>query len=169
MSSANLFWKFHLNFRTNSFRKWISLCSVWIVLMDKEILMDDVATQCKDTVKLKMQQNMKFKKVLKCSSWVLKGEFRKFLRSINYISPSLLNLQDLKISFFKQIYLYKHQPHKMVKHTQTISRLLPRNCLDVLDHFGGLALKGLLSKSYVGHQEHESFDILTWTNVTINI
>ena len=31
----------------------------------------------------------------------------------------------------------------MVKHTQTIRRLLPTNCLSVFDHFGGLALKGL--------------------------
>ena len=31
----------------------------------------------------------------------------------------------------------------MVKHTQTIRRLLPTNCLNVLDHFVGLALTGL--------------------------
>ena len=34
--------------------------------------------------------------------------------------------------------------HKMVKHTQTIGRLLPTNCFSVFDHFMGLALKGLL-------------------------
>ena len=34
-------------------------------------------------------------------------------------------------------------PHKMVKHTQTICRLLQANCLSVFDHFVGLALKGL--------------------------
>ena len=34
-------------------------------------------------------------------------------------------------------------PHKMVKHTQTIHRLLPTNCLSVFDHFVGLALEGL--------------------------
>ena len=32
----------------------------------------------------------------------------------------------------------------MVKHTQTIRRLLPTNCLSVLDHFVELALKGLI-------------------------
>ena len=43
----------------------------------------------------------------------------------------------------------KRQPHKMVKHTQTIRRLLPTNflmptiCLSVFDHFMLLALKGL--------------------------
>ena len=31
----------------------------------------------------------------------------------------------------------------MVKHIQTIHRLLPTNCLSVFDHFVGLALKGL--------------------------
>ena len=31
----------------------------------------------------------------------------------------------------------------MVKHTQTIRRLLPANCLSVFDHFVGLALKEL--------------------------
>ena len=35
------------------------------------------------------------------------------------------------------------QPYKMVKHTQTICRLLPTKCLSVFDHFVGLLLKGL--------------------------
>ena len=29
---------------------------------------------------------------------------------------------------------FKRQPYKVVKHTQTIRRLLPTNCLSVLDH-----------------------------------
>ena len=37
----------------------------------------------------------------------------------------------------------KRQPKKMVKHTQTICRLLPTNCLTVFDHFVRLPLKGL--------------------------
>ena len=37
---------------------------------------------------------------------------------------------------------------KMVKHTQTIRRLLPRNCLSVFDHFVGLALKGLRKNTF---------------------
>ena len=36
---------------------------------------------------------------------------------------------------------FKQQPHKMVKHTQTICRLLPTNCLSAFDHFVGLELK----------------------------
>ena len=39
--------------------------------------------------------------------------------------------------------IFKRQPHKMVKHTQTICRLLTTNCLSVFDHSVGLALKGL--------------------------
>ena len=31
----------------------------------------------------------------------------------------------------------------MVKHTQTIRRQKPKNCLSVFDHFVGLGLKGL--------------------------
>ena len=31
----------------------------------------------------------------------------------------------------------------MVKHTQTICRLLPMNCVSVFEHFVGLAVKGL--------------------------
>ena len=36
----------------------------------------------------------------------------------------------------------------MVKHTQTIRRLLPTNCLSVFDHFLGLALKGLRNVNF---------------------
>ena len=48
-----------------------------------------------------------------------------------------------------RINLLRRQPHKMVKHTQTISRQQPTNfnCLNVLDHFVGLALKGLKTKN----------------------
>ena len=35
----------------------------------------------------------------------------------------------------------------MVKHTQTIRRLLPTNYLSVFDHFTGLVLKGLNNSS----------------------
>ena len=37
----------------------------------------------------------------------------------------------------------------MVKHTQTIRRLLPMNCLSVFDHFANLALKGLMVVTFV--------------------
>ena len=32
----------------------------------------------------------------------------------------------------------------MVKHTQTIRRQQPTNCLGIFDHFVGLALKGII-------------------------
>ena len=38
---------------------------------------------------------------------------------------------------------FKCQPHKIIKHNQTIRRQQPRNFLNVFDHFVGLALKGL--------------------------
>ena len=44
----------------------------------------------------------------------------------------------------RQNYLFKRQPRKMVKYTQTIRQLfLPTNCLSVFDHFVRLELKGL--------------------------
>ena len=44
---------------------------------------------------------------------------------------------------FNYVWPFKPHYHKMVKHTQTICRKLPTNCLSVFDHFVGLALKGL--------------------------
>ena len=38
---------------------------------------------------------------------------------------------------------FKRQLQNMVKHTQTIWRFLPTNCLSVFDHFVGLAPNGL--------------------------
>ena len=39
----------------------------------------------------------------------------------------------------------------MVKHTQTIRRQQPTNCLSVFDHFVELALKGLINeRQYMG-------------------
>ena len=43
---------------------------------------------------------------------------------------------------------FKRQPHKMVKHTQTIRQLLPTNVLSVSDSFVGLVLKGLMFQFY---------------------
>ena len=48
-----------------------------------------------------------------------------------------------EMTFLWKRLLLKRQPCKMVKHTQTICRLLPTNCLSVFDHFVGLALIGL--------------------------
>ena len=57
------------------------------------------------------------------------------------LNNSLPYLQKIN---FPQIYLtFKHQPHKIVKHTHTIRRQEPTNCLSVFDHFVGLALEVL--------------------------
>ena len=47
-------------------------------------------------------------------------------------------------SIWQSILPFKHQPHKKIKHTQTIRQLLPTNCVSVFDHFVGLALKQLI-------------------------
>ena len=44
---------------------------------------------------------------------------------------------------------FKRQSHKMVKHTQTIRRVLPVNCLSVFDHLVGLAFKGLRTATLI--------------------
>ena len=46
----------------------------------------------------------------------------------------------------KEFSSFKPQPHKMVKHTQTIRRLFPTNCLSLFDHYVGFALKGLITR-----------------------
>ena len=56
---------------------------------------------------------------------------------------SLKDYFDSDMGSQRQPHNFKSQPHKMVKHTETIRRLLPKNCLSVFDHFVGLALKGL--------------------------
>ena len=40
---------------------------------------------------------------------------------------------------------FKRKSHKTVKHTQTIRRQQPTNCLSVFVHFWGLELKGLIN------------------------
>ena len=45
----------------------------------------------------------------------------------------------LRVKFTKPL---KRQTHKTVKHTQTMRRQQPTNCLSVFDHFAGWRLKG---------------------------
>ena len=53
-----------------------------------------------------------------------------------------VNMVVKKAAFL--LYLpFKHQLHKLVKHTQTICPQQPKNCLSVFDLFVGLALKVL--------------------------
>ena len=51
--------------------------------------------------------------------------------------------QDLKTSKVPRLLSFKRQPQKIVKHTQTIRRQQPTNCLSMFDHFVGLGLKEL--------------------------
>ena len=64
---------------------------------------------------------------------------------IKEITVNISNhISKLPFEFGKgKIFPFKSQPHKMVRHTQTIRQEQPTNCLSVFDHFVGLALKGL--------------------------
>ena len=55
-------------------------------------------------------------------------------------------------------------PHKMVKHSQAIRRLLPTNCLSVFDHFVGLASKGLMLTLNRFNTLFWSFHCWLWTS-----
>ena len=48
-------------------------------------------------------------------------------------------------------YDFNRQPHKMVKHTQTIHRFLPTNFLSVFHDFWGLAFKGLICITFIAY------------------
>ena len=63
----------------------------------------------------------------------------------------LFNLLDskelhtcLKLHMTVTYQLFKPNPHKMLRHTQTIRQLLLTNCLSVFEHFVGLVLKRLI-------------------------
>ena len=45
----------------------------------------------------------------------------------------------------------------MVKHTQTIRRQQPTNCLSVFNHYVGLVLKGLIAKIHCSQQQKNNF------------
>ena len=72
---------------------------------------------------------------------------------------------------------FKHQLHKMVKHTQIICRLLPTNCLSVFDHFMGLALNELNANAndnfYVqitgAFRDNQSLSEVFWRIVDLEI
>ena len=51
-----------------------------------------------------------------------------------------------KICTLNFLLTVKMSTPKMVKHTQTIHRQKPTNCLSVFEHFVTLALKGLISR-----------------------
>ena len=55
------------------------------------------------------------------------------------------------------VHPFERQPHKMVKHTQTIRRQQPTNCLSVFGHFVGLELKGLTR--YIDYDYHGNFSV----------
>ena len=63
-------------------------------------------------------------------------------------TSSIICKQQIEIynDFFLIHLPFKRQPHKMVKHTETIRQQLPTKFLRVFDHFVSLSLKGLMIK-----------------------
>ena len=59
--------------------------------------------------------------------------------------PTFCKRWSFILRCFFPVSILKRQPHKMVKHIQTIRRQLLTNCSSVFDHFVGLQLKVLNS------------------------
>ena len=84
--------------------------------------------------------------------------------------PFLEILQNiLSVCFWSEVKLL---PQKMVRHTQTIRRQQPTNCLSVCDHFVEMALKGLKISAVVvtwtvntQHLRSLSFRIFTFDKI----
>ena len=87
----------------------------------------------------------------KITSWFFKKDsLVKRLTTCLQIASFLncYSLNDLMMVFFIRILTFKCQLHKMVKHTKQFVGKLLTNCLNVFNHFLGLARKGL-SKSKI--------------------
>ena len=83
-----------------------------------------------------------------------KGSSPNFASNVRRIQANQLTFipwfSDRIIKSRKYVKPYKCQPRRMVKHTQTIRRLLVTNCLSMFDQFVGLTLKGLISEEKLG-------------------
>ena len=80
------------------------------------------------------------------------GKFLSLVHQTNFIYDIQMCVTiEVRESFTPLVpwKFFKRQPHKMVKHTQTIPRQQLRNCLRVFDHFVGSALKGLNTTSSI--------------------
>ena len=62
-----------------------------------------------------------------------------------------MNYLKLIVNYLIQSSPFNSQPQKMVKHIQTIHRLLPTNWLSVFEQFEGLALRGLMNVYFFCH------------------
>ena len=62
--------------------------------------------------------------------------------------------------FLQMHQLFKRQPHKMVKHTQTTRRQQPMNYLSVFEYFVGLALK---------ESSHSNWCNLKWVTLVFDL
>ena len=84
--------------------------------------------------------------IKKIVSWL--AEQINWLMSIYWEHwPKIMKVLIESLSYDKSL-TSKHQPHKMVKHTQKIYRLLLANCFSVFDHCVGLAPKKILAEIF---------------------
>ena len=88
--------------------------------------------------------------------FVIKKTVSWFAAKINWLMsihlehwPKIMKVLIESLSYDKSLNS-KRKPHKMVKNTQKICRLLPANCFNVFDDYVGLAPKKYLPKSFLG-------------------
>ena len=64
----------------------------------------------------------------------------------------MLNIGSFTIKLFEDIVFgdnfFKHQSHKMVKHTQTVRRQFADELFECVDHFVGLAHKEIIIENH---------------------
>ena len=77
------------------------------------------------------------------SDSVLYEQTVSHLRPSSYLKGQIILRVSRNTSDSAYFEFFKRKPDKMVKHTHTICRLFPTNCLSVFDHCVGLVLKGL--------------------------
>ena len=71
--------------------------------------------------------------------------FKELLKTFSIVAKIIIRnliLKNVMLSL-----AFKCQPHKMIKHTETIHRQQPTNCLNVFHNFMGSALKDLSSNT----------------------
>ena len=99
---------------------------------------------------VRMWKNMDLKKLCiwtlftQCTFHIIRLIFHNIKYSISFYCCHINERVPTEWIFYSEKLNYvKSSFPELFKHTQTICRLLSTNCLSVIDHFVGLALKGL--------------------------
>ena len=88
-----------------------------------------------------LQKSLQSKQYCLFTSITVKLHNNIILKMYKTTTPFSFKIGHYSLKYLSQT-IYR-KPHKMVKDTQAIRRLLLTNCLSVFDHFEGVALKGL--------------------------